>query len=125
MELSASITVILASQYGIPVSTTMCITGSTVGVALCNGDWRATNWRAIGWIYAGWIATIPVAVCPYLSCLLPRFLIQIFAGNPLWMLDGYYPECSSFLRFYWALFLFRDRGLRLSYFMCINYLGKY
>lgn len=40
MELGASITVILASQYGIPVSTTMCITGATVGVSLCNGDWR-------------------------------------------------------------------------------------
>ncbi|KAH6909782.1 sodium:inorganic phosphate symporter [Coprinopsis sp. MPI-PUGE-AT-0042] len=29
MELASSITVILASQYGIPVSTTMCITGAT------------------------------------------------------------------------------------------------
>lgn len=28
----AAITVILASQYGLPVSTTMCITGATVGV---------------------------------------------------------------------------------------------
>lgn len=38
MELGAAITVILASQYGLPVSTTMCITGATMGVALCNGD---------------------------------------------------------------------------------------
>jgi sodium-dependent phosphate transporter len=38
MELGAGITVILASQYAIPVSTTMCITGATLGVALCNGD---------------------------------------------------------------------------------------
>lgn len=34
----SAITVILASQYGIPVSTTMCITGATLGVSLCNGD---------------------------------------------------------------------------------------
>jgi hypothetical protein len=55
MELGSAITVILASQYGIPVSTTMCITGATLcasipficypmltlcfsGVGLCNGD---------------------------------------------------------------------------------------
>jgi hypothetical protein len=33
---------------GIPVSTTMCITGGTIGVGLCNGDLRAVNWRQIG-----------------------------------------------------------------------------
>lgn len=61
MELGASITVILASQYGLPVSTTMCITGSTIGVALCNGDLRSVNWRAIGWIFLGWVLTVPIA----------------------------------------------------------------
>lgn len=61
MELSASITVILAAQLGIPVSTTMCIVGSTIGVSLCNGDIRATNWRAIGWIFMGWVMTVPIA----------------------------------------------------------------
>ncbi|KAJ7446119.1 phosphate transporter [Mycena latifolia] len=61
MELGSAITVILASQYGIPVSTTMCITGATLGVGLCNGDWRAFNWKALGWIFLGWILTVPVA----------------------------------------------------------------
>ncbi|GAA5979846.1 hypothetical protein JCM11641_002713 [Rhodosporidiobolus odoratus] len=60
MELGAAITVIIASQYGLPVSTTMCITGSTIGVALCNGDTRSINWRAIGWIFLGWVLTVPV-----------------------------------------------------------------
>ncbi|TFK26042.1 sodium:inorganic phosphate symporter [Coprinopsis marcescibilis] len=60
MELGASITVILASQFGIPVSSTMCITGATIGVSLCNGDFRATNWRAIGWIVLGWVLTVPI-----------------------------------------------------------------
>ncbi|GAA5872410.1 hypothetical protein JCM1840_006055 [Sporobolomyces johnsonii] len=60
MELGASITVILASQYGLPVSTTMCITGATVGVALCNGDLKSINWRAIGWIFLGWVLTVPI-----------------------------------------------------------------
>ncbi|GAA6009004.1 inorganic phosphate transporter [Rhodotorula paludigena] len=61
MELGSAITVILASQYGLPVSTTMCITGSTIGVALCNGDLKAINWRAVAWIFAGWVITVPVA----------------------------------------------------------------
>lgn len=60
MELGAAITVVLASQYGLPVSTTMCITGATIGVALCNGDWRSVNWRAVLWIIAGWILTVPL-----------------------------------------------------------------
>jgi sodium-dependent phosphate transporter len=62
MELGASLTVILASQYGIPVSTTMCITGATVGTSLCSGDLRSTNWRAIAWIYLGWIMTIIIVM---------------------------------------------------------------
>ncbi|PPR06919.1 hypothetical protein CVT24_011001 [Panaeolus cyanescens] len=73
MELAASITVILASQYGLPVSTTMCITGATVGVSLCNGDWRATNWRAIGWIFLGWVMTVPI-VCTFSACLMAIIL---------------------------------------------------
>ncbi|KAG6908371.1 hypothetical protein DXG01_004869 [Tephrocybe rancida] len=60
MELGSAITVVLASQYGLPVSTTMCITGATMGVALCNGDFRAVNWRALGWILLGWILTVPI-----------------------------------------------------------------
>ncbi|KAJ2926674.1 hypothetical protein H1R20_g10430, partial [Candolleomyces eurysporus] len=69
MELGSSITVILAAQYGIPVSTTMCIVGSTIGVSLCNGDWRATNWRAIGWIFLGWVMTVPIAAT-FSGCLM-------------------------------------------------------
>ena len=53
MELGAAITVILASQYGLPVSTTMCITGATLGVGLCNGNIHAINWKATAWIFTG------------------------------------------------------------------------
>ncbi len=61
MELGSAITVILASQYAIPVSTTMCITGATLGVALCNGDLKSFNWRGLGWIVLGWVLTVPIA----------------------------------------------------------------
>ncbi|KAJ8519669.1 hypothetical protein ONZ45_g3389 [Pleurotus djamor] len=60
MELGAAITVLLASQYAIPVSTTMCITGATMGVALCNGDIKSFNWKHLAWIVSGWVLTVPV-----------------------------------------------------------------
>ncbi|OXG85309.1 solute carrier family 20 (sodium-dependent phosphate transporter) [Cryptococcus neoformans var. grubii Br795] len=61
MELGSSITVLLASQYGIPVSTTMCITGSTAGVGIVSGGIKSINWRAFGWIFLGWVLTVPIA----------------------------------------------------------------
>ncbi|KAK5096856.1 Na+/Pi symporter [Lithohypha guttulata] len=61
MELGAALTVVIATRLALPISTTQCITGATVGVALCSGTWRAVNWRMIGWIYMGWIITLPVA----------------------------------------------------------------
>jgi sodium-dependent phosphate transporter len=53
MEFGASITVILASQFGIPVSTTMCIVGATTGVGVMSGGFKAVNWLHIVKIFAG------------------------------------------------------------------------
>ena len=61
MELGAALTVVTASFFGIPVSTTHCITGATVGVGLCNGTLNAVNWRIISWILFGWMLTVPTA----------------------------------------------------------------
>ncbi|KAF9870964.1 phosphate-repressible na+ phosphate cotransporter [Colletotrichum karsti] len=61
MELGAAVTIILATRLKLPVSTTQCITGATVGVGLCSGTWRSINWRMVGWIYMGWIITLPTA----------------------------------------------------------------
>ncbi|KAL8710639.1 MAG: hypothetical protein Q9220_004863 [cf. Caloplaca sp. 1 TL-2023] len=61
MELGAAITVLLASRLGLPVSTTQCLTGATVGVALMNFDIRAVNWRQVLFIFSGWILTLPCA----------------------------------------------------------------
>jgi len=61
MELGAAITVLLFSQYALPVSTSMCITGATVGVGLCNGTLKAVNWQRVGLLLFAWIMTIPVA----------------------------------------------------------------
>ncbi|CAN9165070.1 unnamed protein product [Alternaria alternata] len=61
VELGAAITVLLASRLGLPVSTTQCLTGSAVGVALMNYDLGAVNWRQLAFIFSGWVMTLPVA----------------------------------------------------------------
>lgn len=61
MELGAAITVLIFSQYSLPVSTSMCITGATVGVGLCNGTFKAVNFQRVSLLAISWIATIPVA----------------------------------------------------------------
>ncbi|EXJ74637.1 phosphate-repressible phosphate permease [Cladophialophora psammophila CBS 110553] len=60
MELGSAITVIMATKLKLPISTTQCISGATVGVGLCSGTWRTINWRMVAWIYFGWIITLPV-----------------------------------------------------------------
>lgn len=59
MEMGAAITVLVFSQYALPVSTSMCITGATVGVGLCNGTLKAVNWQRVGLLVFSWIMTIP------------------------------------------------------------------
>lgn len=61
MEMGAAITVLVFSQYSLPVSTSMCITGATVGVGLMNGTVKAVNWQRVGLLLAAWIMTIPIA----------------------------------------------------------------
>ncbi|KAK7991642.1 phosphate transporter [Apiospora saccharicola] len=61
MEMGAAITILIFSQYSLPVSTSMCITGATVGVGLMNGTAKAVNWQRIALLMVSWIATIPVA----------------------------------------------------------------
>jgi len=57
IELGAMFTVLVFSKLGVPVSTTHCITGSTVGVGLCNGTTKALNWSMLLVIAAGWVLT--------------------------------------------------------------------
>lgn len=78
MELGASITVVLASYLGLPVSSTQSITGATLGVGLCNGDIKAMNWRMLGWIFFSWILTLPIAG------LISGCLLAIILNAPGW-----------------------------------------
>ncbi|KAF1813402.1 phosphate transporter family protein [Eremomyces bilateralis CBS 781.70] len=61
MELGAAITVLMASRLGLPVSTTQCLTGSVMGVALMNLSLGAVNWRQMAYILMGWMLTLPCA----------------------------------------------------------------
>lgn len=73
MELASAITVLMATRMRLPVSTTQCIVGATVGVGLANGDWRSVNLKLTGQIYLGWLVTLPVT--GFLSwCLMAMML---------------------------------------------------
>jgi phosphate/sulfate permease len=61
MELGTTLTVLSASKLGIPVSTTQCITGATIGVGLCSGQLSSINWRKAAFIFTSWLVTVPVA----------------------------------------------------------------
>ena len=61
IEFGAAITVVMATQLAIPVSTTQCAVGATVFVGICNLDFRSVNWRMVIWCYLGWLITLPVA----------------------------------------------------------------
>jgi sodium-dependent phosphate transporter len=71
VELGAAVTVLLASRLSLPVSTTQCLTGATLGVALMNYDLGAVNWRQLAFIFMGWILTLPSAgLISGLMCLM-------------------------------------------------------
>jgi phosphate/sulfate permease len=53
IELSAAVTVLLASKLGLPVSTTQCLVGASIGVALMNYDLGAINWKQLAFIFIG------------------------------------------------------------------------
>lgn len=78
MELGSALTVVMATRLALPISTTQCITGATVGVGLCTGDVKAINWRMVAWIYFGWIITLPV------TGIIAGCLMGIIINAPQW-----------------------------------------
>ena len=57
-ELAAAATVVFASIWGLPVSTTHTLVGAVLGVGLARGM-SALNFKMIGQIFASWIVTLP------------------------------------------------------------------
>eukprot|EP00178_Gracilaria_changii_P005819 TRINITY_DN198_c0_g1_i1.p1 TRINITY_DN198_c0_g1~~TRINITY_DN198_c0_g1_i1.p1 ORF type:complete len:655 (+),score=133.48 TRINITY_DN198_c0_g1_i1:222-2186(+) len=58
IEIGAAITVLIASQIGIPVSTTHCQVGATVGVGLIELKKATVNWKQFLFICIGWVFTV-------------------------------------------------------------------
>ncbi|MBW2715600.1 MAG: inorganic phosphate transporter, partial [Deltaproteobacteria bacterium] len=59
-ELAAALTIVLASRFGIPVSTTHILVGSVLGVGLARGI-GALDLGVVGRILVSWVATLPIA----------------------------------------------------------------
>ena len=59
-ECAGSITLFMATHFGIPVSTTHTITGAIIGVGTTKGS-AAVRWAVAGNIVIAWILTIPAS----------------------------------------------------------------
>lgn len=57
-ELGAAATVVFASTWGLPISTTHTLVGAVLGVGLARGM-DALNFKMIGQIFASWLVTLP------------------------------------------------------------------
>lgn len=74
--LAASMTVVMASGSGLPISTTHTLVGAVLGVGLARGI-HALNVNIIRMIFLSWIITLPAGAV--LSVLIYEVLIAIFS----------------------------------------------
>jgi inorganic phosphate transporter, PiT family len=62
-ELGAAATVLLASRWGLPVSTTHALVGSVVGIGLIQAQGAASlQWSTVRQIAAAWFVTVPASM---------------------------------------------------------------
>ena len=59
-ECGAASIIFIATQCGVPVSTTQTVTGSIAGVGLIHG-WKGTHWPILRRIFSAWLLTVPAA----------------------------------------------------------------
>lgn len=71
IEIGSALVVIVGSSLGLPLSTTHCKVGSTVGVGMVEGK-NGVNWSLLYGVFAGWIVTLFV-------CAISTGLIFAFA----------------------------------------------
>lgn len=61
-ELSTAFVIMIAAQYGLPTSSSQCITGGIVGVGLLEGL-KGVNWRFFAAQFFGWVSTVVLVAC--------------------------------------------------------------
>ena len=57
-ELATGLVISFCSKYGLPVSSTQCITGAVVGISLCDRKFSDLNLKIIAKIFVSWILTL-------------------------------------------------------------------
>ncbi|KAG7476645.1 hypothetical protein MATL_G00085160 [Megalops atlanticus] len=60
IELASALTVVVASNIGLPISTTHCKVGSVVAVGLLRSK-KAVDWRLFRNIFMAWFVTVPIS----------------------------------------------------------------
>ncbi|KAA8498550.1 Phosphate-repressible phosphate permease pho-4 [Porphyridium purpureum] len=81
IEFGASITVLVAAALGIPVSTTHCQVGATVGVGLADGRINSVHWKQFASIFAGWVITLLICALSsaglFILCVLSPYKFAV------------------------------------------------
>jgi PiT family inorganic phosphate transporter len=80
-EFGAATTILLASKFGLPISTTHCLVGAVLGVGLARGI-RAINLGMIKDIVLSWVITIPASAIMSISVYFGlRYLVSYWQGS--------------------------------------------
>lgn len=90
-ELATSLIIMIASQYGLPTSSSQCITGGIIGVALCEGK-AGLNYKFFLETFSSWILTM------IMMALITAFFFSQGAYAPSAQAAramGYYEEALS------------------------------
>ena len=74
-EFGAACTILLASKFGLPISTTHALVGSVFGVGMARGL-KALNLQTLKEIFISWIVTIPLCALVSIFCFyLLKFIL--------------------------------------------------
>eukprot|EP00930_Biecheleria_cincta_P089792 TRINITY_DN7912_c0_g1_i1.p1 TRINITY_DN7912_c0_g1~~TRINITY_DN7912_c0_g1_i1.p1 ORF type:complete len:356 (+),score=86.16 TRINITY_DN7912_c0_g1_i1:985-2052(+) len=81
IEMGSSIVVIVGSNLGLPLSTTHCQVGATVGVGMCeikgaSTKFKGVNWKLMGKVAFMWVATLVFAAV--FSAALFSFIVAAY-----------------------------------------------
>jgi len=77
-EFAAATTILIASKFGMPISTTHCIVGAVLGIGLAKGL-SAINLRCMRDIALSWVVTIPSsAIACILIFYVVKMLVEVF-----------------------------------------------